>query len=240
MKGYIKLYRDVLDNPIVTKDADYFAVWGYLLLNAAHEKKSALFNGKRVELMPGQLITGRKTIAERLHIHESKVQRVLKCFESEQQIEQQANRHNRLITVKNWGKYQSSEQQNEQQVNNNRTTSEQQVNTNKKEKKEKNVKNNITPLISPHKVQCADFVAMTNAEKEALIAKYGEADTLRMIEILDNYKGQSGKKYKSDYRAILNWVVDRLAEEKRKKPSSVYDASKTDFSEIEKIIQGKM
>ena len=37
--------------------------------------------------------------------------------------------------------------------------------------------------------------------------------TKRMIEILDNYKGAKGKRYKSDYRAILTWVVDRYNEE---------------------------
>jgi hypothetical protein len=33
-----------------------------------------------------------------------------------------------------------------------------------------------------------------------------------MINILSNYKGSTGKKYKSDYRTILNWVVDRYNE----------------------------
>lgn len=37
-----------------------------------------------------------------------------------------------------------------------------------------------------------------------------------MIEILDNYKGAKGKRYKSDYRAILSWVVNRLEDDKRK------------------------
>ena len=40
-----------------------------------------------------------------------------------------------------------------------------------------------------------------------------------MIQILDNYKGANGKKYKSDYRAILNWVVDKYNEESQKSGS---------------------
>lgn len=47
-----------------------------------------------------------------------------------------------------------------------------------------------------------------------LLAAHGPADTKRLIEILDNYKGATGKRYASDYRAILSWVVDRLREEK--------------------------
>lgn len=70
-------------------------------------------------------------------------------------------------------------------------------------------------------VQLADYVTMTNAEHQKLLDAYGEADTARLIEILDNYKGSTGKRYKSDYRAILSWCVERLAEEKGKeKPSA--------------------
>lgn len=74
-------------------------------------------------------------------------------------------------------------------------------------------------------VQWAENVTMTNAEHQKLLDAYGEADTERLILILDNYKGSSGKRYKSDYRAILSWCVDRLAEEKckekcKEKPSA--------------------
>lgn len=141
MEGWIKLYRQVLDNPIVCKDSDHIAVWMYILLNATHKEYPAVFSGKKIIMQPGQLITGRKTIAEKFNIDESKVQRILKRFENEQQIEQQNGNKNRLISVLSWSDYQSSEQQNEQQVNNNCTTTEQQVNTNKnvrtKEGKEK-------------------------------------------------------------------------------------------------------
>jgi hypothetical protein len=64
------------------------------------------------------------------------------------------------------------------------------------------------------KVQWAENVTMTNAEHESLLSTHGPADTARLIELLDNYKGSSGKRYKSDYRAILSWCVERLGEEK--------------------------
>ncbi|MEK3950933.1 hypothetical protein MHB46_21415 [Paenibacillus sp. FSL H7-0703] len=129
-KGWISVHRKMLDNPVVCKDGDYMAVWMYLLLNATHTEYPALFSGKKVILQPGQLITGRKSISEKLNISESKVQRILKSFESEHQIEQQNGNKNRLVTVVSWSEYQESEQQNEHQVNNKRTTTEQQVNTN--------------------------------------------------------------------------------------------------------------
>ena len=60
------------------------------------------------------------------------------------------------------------------------------------------------------KIQYAEFVSMTEEEYQKLLTKYGEDATKKCIETLDNYKGSSGKKYKSDYRAILTWVIDKV------------------------------
>ncbi|WP_179088649.1 hypothetical protein [Paenibacillus amylolyticus] len=137
MDGWIKLHRKTLDNPVVCKDADHLAVWMYLLMNATHKEHPAVFAGEKIILQPGQLITGRQKIAEKFSVNESKVQRILKKFEIEHQIEQRTSNNKRLISILSWADYQSSEQQNEQQMNNKRTTDEQPVNTNK------NVKNLI-------------------------------------------------------------------------------------------------
>lgn len=64
-------------------------------------------------------------------------------------------------------------------------------------------------------IKLAEFVSMTKEEKKKLIDKYGEKLASRSIEILDNYKGSSGKKYKSDYRAILSWVIDKVQQENK-------------------------
>lgn len=128
-KGWIKLHRKVLDNPVVCRDAEHLAVWVYLLLEATHENIDKMFAGRRTTLKPGELITGRKVISVKLNISESKVQRILKRFEIEQQIEQQTSTTSRRISIQNWSEYQEGEQQIEQQLNNNRTTSEQRLNT---------------------------------------------------------------------------------------------------------------
>ena len=143
MNGWVSLHRKMLDNPVVCKDSDYMAIWIYLLLNATHAEIPAMFNGQKIMLNPGQLITGRKAISDKLRVTESKVQRVLKCYESERQIEQQTGNKNRLITIKNWDMYQCSEQQIERQMNNQRTTNEQQMNTNN------NINNKTNVLCSP-------------------------------------------------------------------------------------------
>lgn len=149
MEGWIKLYRKILDNPINCKDSDYFSVWIYLLLNATHTEYDTVFRGERITLKSGQLITGRKAIAEKFKIDENKVQRILKTLEKQHQIEQQTSNQNRLISILNWNEYQEERHQTEQQVNNERTTSEQRVNTNKNDnniKNEEEQKNNIAKI----------------------------------------------------------------------------------------------
>lgn len=62
----------------------------------------------------------------------------------------------------------------------------------------------------------ADFVFLTESEYKKLVTSYGDSETGKMIEKLSNYKGAKGKKYKSDYRAILNWVVGHFGYKKTK------------------------
>jgi len=67
----------------------------------------------------------------------------------------------------------------------------------------------------------SEFVSMSTGEIGKLTEMLGEKRYRRAVEILDNYKGANGKRYKSDYRAILNWVVGRLEEEEAKKGKPV-------------------
>ena len=142
MEGWIKVHRKILDNPVISKDADYLSVWIYLLLNATHKEIPVIFKGKKILLIPGQLITGRKSISDDLSISESKIYRILNDFKSEQQIKQQTSNKNSLITILKWNEYQNNEQQNEQQMNNKRTTNEQPVNTNKNVRMKEYINNN--------------------------------------------------------------------------------------------------
>ncbi len=139
MEGWIRLHRKILDNPIVCKDSDTIAIWLYLLLNATYQEIPATFKGKKIILKKGQLITGIISISEKLVINKNKVQRTLKCFESDKQIEQQTSNKNRLITILNWEMYQSDDKQNDKQMINKWETNDKQSD-NKQEynKKEKN------------------------------------------------------------------------------------------------------
>lgn len=161
MKGWIKVHRALFDNPVVTQSPEHLTVWMYLLTHATPRPYKAIFGGKEITVKRGQLITSRKTIAESVNrgVDGSKVHRILKSFENAHQIEQQTTNKNRLITLKNWNKYQSGEQQNEHQVNNKRTSNEQRANTNrelyKKIKNKEKIKNKKRQSV--YSVETANF-----------------------------------------------------------------------------------
>jgi len=85
----------------------------------------------------------------------------------------------------------------------------------KKPKKEKSP--------SPEKkTSFAEFVTLTQPEYDMLTAKLGNEQAVKdCIDILDNYKGSSGKKYKSDYRAILSWVIDKYKAKKKESSTTL-------------------
>jgi hypothetical protein len=62
------------------------------------------------------------------------------------------------------------------------------------------------------------LVNVTDKERTDLERLFG-AKLEKMAYILQNYKEQSGKKYKSDAAAIRGWVADKIAEQERRNGS---------------------
>lgn len=166
MNGWIKLHRKMWQNPVVTKDSDHLAVWIYLLTHATHQEHDTLWKGMRITLRPGQLITGRKKLSSETRIEQHKIDRILKHFKNEQQIEQQTSNKGSLISILAWDKYQISEQQNEKQVSNKRATSEQQVSTIQEYKE---IKKNHQESIYANDVD--NFHFETNADRAGMTLK---------------------------------------------------------------------
>lgn len=85
-----------------------------------------------------------------------------------------------------------------------------------------------TPAPVPKKVpkkMYAENVKMTESEYNNLVEKYSEEGARWMITKLDNYKAARGMVYKSDYRAILNWVVKEWQKELNAKKNGNYNGS---------------
>jgi DNA-binding transcriptional MocR family regulator len=140
MQGWVKIHRQIKDKAYY-KDSEFIHLWIHLILCANHCNGEYLNGYEIIKLKKGQFVTGRKKLSQETGISESKIERILKVFESEQQIEQQTNSRSRLISILSWDKY----QQTEQQTDSKRTATEQQVNTNNNDNNYKNEKKDSKP-----------------------------------------------------------------------------------------------
>jgi len=61
----------------------------------------------------------------------------------------------------------------------------------------------------------APYVLLLDSEYFKLTEKYGDDIAKKCVEKLNNYKGSTGKKYKSDYLTILNWVVGEVLKDNK-------------------------
>ena len=128
MEGWIALHRKILENPIATKPK-YAWLWTTLLLLANHQETSFIFNNKKTTIARGQILTGRKKLAEITGISEGTVETILNYLQTQQQIQQQKTNKFRLITIPKYNTYQDIQQHNLQQTDNKLTTKKQQTDT---------------------------------------------------------------------------------------------------------------
>jgi len=217
MQGYILLARNIIESQIWRKPPLYLKVWIYLLVQSQHADYKKLKRGQLSTSIPEiidacywyvgyrkekptkdqifQIIDWLRNPCETSHEAVTKAT-MITTMKATQTI---------LITIDNYCYYQnpknyeSNDESNDEKVTEATRKQRQPNNINKNVKNEKNIKNIY-----------AEFVTMTNAEYEKLVSTYGEEFTKQCINVLDNYKGQYNKKYACDYRAILNWVVEKV------------------------------
>jgi len=141
--GWVKVYRSILKKGYY-KNSKFVHLWVHLLMRANHEETEILFNGKLEKLQPGEFITGRKQLSVETGISQTSIERILRCFEIEQQIGQQKTNKFRRLTVLNWNQYQKDGQQNGQLADNKRTSGGHLADTDKNIKNER-IKEIYTP-----------------------------------------------------------------------------------------------
>ena len=193
--GYIKMHRSLMDKGYYLK-SEYVHLWLHLIYKATYTKREFMFNDKIEVLQPGQFITSRNKLSIETGIEESKIERILNVFKTEQQIEQQSRNKFRIISILNWNEYQNLEQQNELEMNSKRTASEQQVNTNNKDKKEKKERINrefIVPSIEEIRNYCIE-------RKNSINPNY-----FFDYQVARDWKLKGGQKIKDWQAVIRTW-----------------------------------
>lgn len=194
--GYIKLHRRILENPIAQKP-NYAWLWTTLLLLANHKEHKFMWNKDIILIKEGQLLTGRKELSKQTGIPTTTIERILEMLENGHQIEQQKTTKFRIITILNWGKYQSKDNKTDSISDNKRTTNGQQTDTYKNDKNVKNDKNTIlatpsvaiNPLIELFKQVNPSYKKLyaNRTQRQALenmVKQHGEEKIRKMIELL--------------------------------------------------------
>lgn len=108
--GFIKMHRKMVDWEWY-KDPNTFRVFIHLLLSASY--KDTEFRGYQIK--PGQVVCGRKQLAEELGLSESAIRTSLNHLKSTNEIAIKSTNKFSIITIKKWRKYQSVDVDNSQQ-----------------------------------------------------------------------------------------------------------------------------
>jgi hypothetical protein len=219
-KGWIKLYRQIQLNSLWKEKRKFSKVeaWIDILFLAKYADENEQVGYITVLVPRGSFLTTIRELCARWGWSNTKVCSFLAHLNLEKMLLEKATAKKTLLTVVNYDLYQGEDDE----LNDRKTTEKRQENDKKTlpsiKERSKEVKNIIPPIV-PLKNKFLDFVYLAPAEHERLTKEFGEADTSRMIEILDNYIGQNPKKnnrYTDHNRAIRGWVKERLGEIKFK------------------------
>lgn len=136
-KDWIKIYRSIRDNPLwAYVPYDPARAWIDLLLSATYKQRGMFFDGKIIDLNPGELITSQVKLSTRWGWNRKTVNKFLRNLQSEQMVDIKTDNKKTYLSIKNWNPYQSDGQLNGQLVPS-------RTDTNKKVKKVKNISKEI-------------------------------------------------------------------------------------------------
>jgi len=145
LEGWIKLHRQLLGSDTFQNEK-LLKAFIYCMLKATHKEHEQLVGKKKVLLKPGQFIWGRHKSSEELNMKESTAWSYIKILEDLETIVIRSNNKFSIISIVNWGLYQSESKISDSENNNKKTTNEQQKDTNKNDKNNLSYLYNKDPL----------------------------------------------------------------------------------------------
>jgi len=192
-RGYVRLWRKTIEDTVF-QDPHLFKIFAWCLLRATYKTVSVpVVTGRGqtiVTLNPGQLIFGRHSAAHDLNMPPSSLRNRLEALKKLQILDIKADTHFSIITVMNWGSYQSD------------TTGAGQARGQAKDRQRTHTRSLER---EKEKTLYGEFVLLTEDEYQKLLQLFGEQGARDRIEVLDNAIGSKGYRYKSHYHTILTW-----------------------------------
>lgn len=227
MTGWIKAHRKI------TKwewydDLPTFRLFIHLLLTVNYEEKK----WRGITVLPGQIITGRKTLSEQTGLSEMQVRTSLNKLKSTSEITIKTFNKYSIITMVSWDDYQQDNQQTNQQVTNKQPTNNQQITTTKESK---NIINKEGKKVdSKSKLTLAERENIFYCEVEGFISDYPP----KMLRAFFDYWSEPNRaKTKMRFEEQKTWDTKRRlrawADREKSTPGPKY--SKDPVSKIAKI-----
>lgn len=103
MEGFVILHRKITEWQWYM-DSNTFRLFIHLLLKATHKP----IKWMNIELFPGQLVTGRKSLSQDLKLSEQAIRTSLRKLKSSGELTTFPTNKYSVITITNWDKYQYS------------------------------------------------------------------------------------------------------------------------------------
>lgn len=141
MEGWVKLYRQIVDNPLWTKEPFTAGqAWVDLLLLANHKEQKVLLNGSWGVVGRGQILTSAYKLAERWKWSRGKVARFLDVLKMDKMLDIECSKggttNGTTLTVVNYSFYQGDDTTNDTTLD---TTNGLRTDINKNVKNVKNI-----------------------------------------------------------------------------------------------------
>lgn len=177
MKGYIKIYRRITENPIFQNEKA-LKIWIWLLLKANYKDNFTLLVGRqKIELSAGELVFGSNKACEELKISKSTIHFWLNFLKSERYIGRKKYSKFSVISISNWHKYQNNQgEELDTELHDKRT---QGVPINETNKKYKNIKEESVALLKQY------FISLCLEAKQHYAGSLKDEQRLR--ETLQSY-----------------------------------------------------
>lgn len=237
MQGWIKLHRCLLTKPIWNDSTpEQKTVLMTILMLANHQGREWEFKGERYKAEPGQFITSLESLTQKCGkgVSIQNVRTSLKRFEKYDFLTNESTNKNRLITIVNWGFYQSTQEELTNNPTSNQQATNKQLTTNKNDKndKEKNIYVEIIDYLNEK--SDSKFKSTAKKTRSSIKARLNEKFTIDDFKVVIDYccrewKGKvfSNGKFGEDYlqpSTLFNEKFDERLNLARKNKSTPQQA----------------
>ena len=245
IKGWIALYRAIIDNEFLWNDKPFARgqAWIDLLLLANHKTKKILFDGRIKEVERGAMITSISKLATRWGWSRTKVSAFLRVLAEEDMLKLDIKQKYTSIYITNYNKIQDGDRKKTEEVQkkdsfiHTENTDEQRVsrvihnsemqlkcNRNATEMQLKNTNNNVNNINNINNTRNGvralgehQHVMLKDFEMQSLLNQLGEDKFLKVVRRLDDYIEKTKKQYnKAHFLVIKDWVVNAVEEDEKR------------------------